>query len=314
MNDIKRRRDDREVEVKECKKDQNTAAEALAQYASSMVTDLHVIYERPHRAPELSERGQSSPTTQQQESGVNSKPPLQGESKQYCKVDPLAGLPPLPSRGQSGDERRQKKDLYRAICDDNWNKAKQILDQNPQFLTPVAPSRTPLHVAAMIGHVTVVDKLVELPSSESFVNKVDSNGYTALALASWYSGKNEVVDSLLRCEENNRMACIATKHDELPVVLAFDTNRMMLGHKLYSRTPLDRITNRQGAKLLRILIQTQCFGLALDLLQHHRGLLLVAINDEGWTPIYEIATLNTAILSPSELRHRNKLFHEYLRT
>ncbi|XP_028763287.1 uncharacterized protein LOC114721592 [Neltuma alba] len=61
VNDIMNRlkSDGWEVEVKECNRDQNKAADALAQYASSMVTNLHVIYER----------GQSSATTQQQESG-----------------------------------------------------------------------------------------------------------------------------------------------------------------------------------------------------------------------------------------------------
>ncbi|KAI9110564.1 hypothetical protein K1719_018430 [Acacia pycnantha] len=57
-----------------------------------------------------------------------------------------------------------------------------------------------------------------------------------------------------------------------------------------------------GSMLLHFCFNGQCLYIALDLLQRCEELLLVPKDEEGcWTPIHDITSLNTAILSRSKL-------------
>ncbi|XP_028763118.1 uncharacterized protein LOC114721471 [Neltuma alba] len=234
---------------------------------------------------------------------------LPGDFKQSAApidLDPLVGLQrpspesPRPNE-ESGEERDTwKDDLCHAICVDGWTDVKSIVDQNPNALTAEIDDkgRTTLHVAAMFGHVTIVEELLKLLPPQ-FLLRPDSFGDTALVLASRFAGITQVAKCLVN--KNSRIVCIPNKYGNLPVTVAFADGYQEMGRYLYSVTPLECLTGRWGSRLLRCCFHAQCFEIALNLLQQCEELLFMPANDEGWTPIREIATLNTTIIRPSEL-------------
>ncbi|XP_028794546.1 uncharacterized protein LOC114750166 [Neltuma alba] len=198
------------------------------------------------------------------------------------------------------EERAWKEDLCHAICGNKWSDAKAILDQNPNALTSVVShnGRTTLHVAAMIGHVTIAEELLKLLPPQ-FLLTLDSDGNTALVMASWFSGNTEVAKCLV--SKNSRVLEIPDMVGDLPVIVAFAKGYQEMGRYLYFVTPMECLTGRWGSRLLLHCLHAQCFDIALNLLQQCEELLLVPFNNLGTTPIRVIATLNTAIRSPGEL-------------
>ncbi|KAI9112844.1 hypothetical protein K1719_016161 [Acacia pycnantha] len=212
---------------------------------------------------------------------------------------------------ESGEEEEWKGDLCHAICENKWSDAKAILHQNPEALTSVIndTGRTALHVAAMFGHVTIVEELLKLLPPE-FLSTLDSEGYTAIALACWYNGSTQVAKCLV--DKNEDILGIENKNKFIPVTHAFSNNYIEMGCYLYSVTPLKYLTGIHGSKFLHFCFKAQCLDNALDLLQRCQELLLVPKDDEGWTPIHDIASLNTAILSPSELVFWKRWIYNYI--
>ncbi|XP_028763264.1 uncharacterized protein LOC114721576 [Neltuma alba] len=161
---------------------------------------------------------------------------------------------------ESGDEEREwKDDLFHAISSSKWSDAKAIVDQNSDALTAVIidQGRTTLHVAAMFGHVTIVEELLKLLPPE-FLLTGDSNGDTALVLACWFSGNTQVAKCLGK--RNSHILGISSRFDDLPVTVAFDNGHQELGRYLYSVTPLEYLKGHPGSKLLRVCFHAQCFG------------------------------------------------------
>ncbi|XP_054813255.1 uncharacterized protein LOC129313882 [Prosopis cineraria] len=157
-----------------------------------------------------------------------------------------------------GDQSGWKEDLNVALCDNNWRGVKAILDQNPNALTAkiAASGRTALHMAAMFGHVNIVEELLKLVPPE-FLGTGDSHGNTALALAT-----------------------------NTGSIQKWDVIFILKLHRNTSHT-------------------VGVLDIALDLLKQCPELLFVPTDDElsgkEWMPSHGIATLNAAILSPSEL-------------
>ncbi|KAI9081515.1 hypothetical protein K1719_036536 [Acacia pycnantha] len=227
--------------------------------------------------------------------GGTAERPNSGE--QLSEIEQSSARP----QEESGEEERGwKEGLCHAIFVNNWNDAKAILDQNPNALTAEIDDngRTTLHLAAMLGRVTILEELLKLLPPQ-FLPTDHYGGDTALALASRFNGIMQVAKCLVN--SNKDILCIPNKFDNIPVIVAFASGYKEMGRYLYSVTPLECLTDRRGSRLLHYCIQAQCFDIALNLLQQNEELLLVPIDDERRTPIHDIATLNTAILSPSEL-------------
>ncbi|KAI9071724.1 hypothetical protein K1719_046313 [Acacia pycnantha] len=174
---------------------------------------------------------------------------------------------------ESGEEEEWKGDLCHAICENKWSDAKAILHQNPEALTAVIndTGRTALHVAAMFGHVTIVEELLKLLPPQ-FLSTLDSEGYTAIALACWYNGSTQVGKCLV--DKNEDILGIENKNKFIPVTHAFSNNYIEMGCYLYSVTPLKYLTGIHGSKFLHFCFKAQCLDNALDLLQRCQELLL----------------------------------------
>ncbi|KAK4256060.1 hypothetical protein QN277_008973 [Acacia crassicarpa] len=203
---------------------------------------------------------------------------------------------------EPGEKRGFEEELNQAIFFNNWRKAKEILDENPNALTARIDSerKTALHLVAQYGYITMVEELLSLLPPK-FLETRDSEGFTALGLACWYNGNTHIAKCLVN--KNSRILAIPNKRDELPVTVAFANNFQEMGRYLYSVTPFDEcLKGCPGSKLICHFLQAQRFDIALNLLQHHEELLFVHEDFfETVAPICLIATLNTVILSPSEL-------------
>ncbi|KAK4256065.1 hypothetical protein QN277_008978 [Acacia crassicarpa] len=257
---------------------------------------------RPKSGEQLGEIEQSSESANQES----------GEIEQSSESSHEESGEIEQSSESSHEESGWKEDLCRVICANSWSDTKAILDQHPNALTAVIlnPGRTAIHVAAQFGNITIVKELLQLLPRE-FLLTVDSYGLTALALACWYNGNTQIAKCLVN--KNSDIVSIPTKDDFLPVTRAFENDFKEMGRYLYSATPLECFTGRLGSQLLRYCFQAQCFDIALNLLQQREGLLLVPYDIEGkYTPIHEIATLNTVILSPSKLIFWKRWIYDYI--
>ncbi|XP_054814085.1 uncharacterized protein LOC129314628 [Prosopis cineraria] len=203
--------------------------------------------------------------------------------------------------------------LYMAICANNWNSAKAFLDENPSALTAkITPSgKTALHVAVLFGHVTIVEELLKLVPPK-FLETADDFGNTPLVIAT-ITGITQVAEFLVN--KNDSILGIANSTDELPLTLAFLNGHQQMGRYLYSVTPFKFLhpqnSTLQGPMLLHCCLQTQCFDIALHLLKKCQELLFVS-DKEGWKPIYGIATMNSALTSPSDLVFWKQLVFHYI--
>ncbi|KAK4256052.1 hypothetical protein QN277_008966 [Acacia crassicarpa] len=229
--------------------------------------------------------------------------------EQLCEIEQSSPTP----HEQSGEEEGWKRKLCHAICVDCWNDAKAILDQNyPQALKAEigGKGRTALHVAAMFGRVTIVKKLLKLLKPECLKTK-DSEHFTALALACEHNGCLQVVECLVNA--NIELLGIENGEGELPAAQAIKLHLKKLGRYLYCATPLKHLTDHHGSMLIHHCFKAQHLEIALDLLQQREELLLVPNKKEGkWTPIHDIASLDTAILSPSKPVFWKRWIYNYI--
>ncbi|KAI9081502.1 hypothetical protein K1719_036523 [Acacia pycnantha] len=206
--------------------------------------------------------------------------------------------------------------LYKAICGNDWDRAKQFLNEDPSSVLTAkitSSGKTALHVAALFGHVSIVKEMVNLLSPEpELLETTDDFGNTPLFIAT-ITGITQVAECLVN--KNTNILGILNSTKELPITQAFLNGHQEMGRYLYNKTPLEYLhpekSPLQGAMLLRCCLQTQCFGIALDLLNRCPELLF-APDKEGWKPMHGIATMNSAIPSRNELVFWKRLIFDYI--
>ncbi|XP_028763147.1 serine/threonine-protein phosphatase 6 regulatory ankyrin repeat subunit B-like [Neltuma alba] len=156
--------------------------------------------------------------------------------------------------------------LYKAICDNNWEIAKALLEEKPYALTSTitASRETPFHVAAFFGHANIMKELLKLLGNPEFLEALDESGSTPLLTAT-ATGSIEVAKCPV--DKNSYLLCIPYyARSELPVTLAFVSGHHEMGRYLYSQTPLEylqplHLGHPLGPTLLRCCLQTECFDI-----------------------------------------------------
>ncbi|KAI9081494.1 hypothetical protein K1719_036515 [Acacia pycnantha] len=218
------------------------------------------------------------------------------------------------ARAKRMEEIANGETLYKEICGNNWTRAKEFLDKNPSELITTkitSTGKTSLHVAALFGHMSIVEKLVNLLLPPELLEITDDFGNTPLLIAT-VTGITPVAKCLVN--KNSNILRIPNSTKELPVTRAFLSGHLEMGRYLYYETPLECFDPKksplQGAMLLRCCLQTQCFDIAFHLLDRCPELLF-APDEEGWKPIHGIATLNSAIPSRNELLFWKRLIFDY---
>ncbi|KAJ1431097.1 Ankyrin repeat [Sesbania bispinosa] len=125
-----------------------------------------------------------------------------------------------------------------------------------------ASGRTLLHVAAIAGHVNVVEKLVK-EGEDKLVNMKDERGYTALALVSHYTGNTEIAKCMVENELGEKLLSMQNSDGEIPVLLAAANGRKKMTTYLYSRTPQEVLKRdfRDRVLLLERCITARIFDI-----------------------------------------------------
>ena len=133
---------------------------------------------------------------------------------------------------------------------------------------------TPLHIAALSGHVHVVEKLVAKLNPEDLEQREILLGYRPLDLAA-----SDGITEIARCmlSKNKRLAgiidtdtdflpvaiaSILGKKEILPVVIASNRGKKEMTRFLYSHTPPEMLSpqGKNGATLLSYCIASQILG------------------------------------------------------
>ncbi|KAF7820243.1 ankyrin repeat-containing protein NPR4-like isoform X1 [Senna tora] len=151
--------------------------------------------------------------------------------------------------------------MYKAICDNNWQIAREMVEQDSELLCArLTPSgQTPLHVAALFRHLNLVEELVKKSPKEN-LEIVDSFGNTPLIIA---IVTGDIGISKCMVERNTKILGIPTPSSELPVSLAFRYGHKEMGRYLYSVTPFEFLVPERGhlgPQLLRCCLLTQDLG------------------------------------------------------
>nr|XP_048326670.1 uncharacterized protein LOC125421520 [Ziziphus jujuba var. spinosa] len=162
----------------------------------------------------------------------------------------------------STDWVHQLEPLYNAVRDGDYNATKQIIETNPGVAKArITFSRmTAPHVAAMAGHMRVVNLLVQKMSPQD-LEITDDDGFTALTVAILSNPTRNIAESMV--SKNPRILTIKG-YNMLPVAMAFRYGHKELGQYLYSASlkycPNDLVRNPQdGATVICNAIYMQSF-------------------------------------------------------
>ena len=159
------------------------------------------------------------------------------------------------------DSRFQYMHFHKYVEIDDWDKAKMIIDKNPEAVCSTSCSgKTALHIAVIAGHVHIVKELVQLMPNKA-IEVRDVGGYTALALAARLNGIEEMAMCMISLNQN--LVSIKAMDGSIPIVLASGNGHKKMTRYLFTVTPLPILlqdNGRNGALLLSQCISNEIFG------------------------------------------------------
>ncbi|XP_059644115.1 protein ACCELERATED CELL DEATH 6-like isoform X2 [Cornus florida] len=197
--------------------------------------------------------------------------------------------------------------LYKAVHKGDWESTKYFLELDPNALTaPISEyGDTILHIAALAGHVKLVEELVYRTPEEK-LKLTNKSGETALSLAA-AGGTTKVARALVR--KNPTLLSKQNDYQLIPVVVAAQFGHVDMVNFLYYMTQEEDLDpeNRnsdQGAKLLNACIVAQIYDIALDLVLRYPELAIAEYKDsssETKSILNTLATRHLAFPSGSGL-------------
>ncbi|KAI3847501.1 hypothetical protein MKX03_029208 [Papaver bracteatum] len=203
--------------------------------------------------------------------------------------------------GSSYDDYTVYAPLYKAIFNNDWERAKAYLKHNPNAVSARLTSTgdTALHIAAVSGRVQLVKELVQLMPSEALEIKTHV-GCTAL-LHTAVTGSMEIAK--LMVEKNSNLLRIKNQFNFIPLVVSAINGNEVLLRYLYSVTPKEELDPRAGitgAAFLTSLVMADIYDIALDVLQRYPK-LATSRDPDGNTIINMLSIKPSAF--PSGNRH-----------
>lgn len=151
--------------------------------------------------------------------------------------------------------------LYKAVDGGDLEATKKYLDQHPDALysSLSTDGDIALHIAALAGHVDIVEELVGRMSAPEIAVK-QKNGSTALDFVA-IGGVTEIAELLV--EKNRKLPEITNYYEQIPLVVSALYGHRDLVQYLYLKTPieeLDPASTNHGAIFLTACILVEFYG------------------------------------------------------
>ncbi|KAJ9684844.1 hypothetical protein PVL29_017029 [Vitis rotundifolia] len=218
------------------------------------------------------------------------------------EVDRLDEQSPPAAASTGNADFSQYEKFEQALDRGSWNDVESFLNSNPDAVRArISPTGlTPLHVAALAGHVKVVEKLVDRLNPEDLEQKEYLLGCTPLALAA-SDGITEIAQSMIR--KNRTLANILDGDKILPVVVACNRGKREMTCFLYFHTGQEELApekGKNGATLLSYCIASKFLDIALDILEKYPS-LAVTLDMDGLIPLYVLGQTPSLFKSGTQL-------------
>ncbi|XLU71667.1 hypothetical protein S245_030720 [Arachis hypogaea] len=166
----------------------------------------------------------------------------------------------------------QYKALLTTVGNGDIHSTRKFLKDDPEALNAkiTLDGERALHVAALFGHVHIVEHLLEL-ISENDLELLNNFGMSVLLFAI-YSWDESINIKIAKCmvDKNQRLPTIAAAGDWLPVTWALQLGQIKTCRYLYSVTPFEALlpeNGDHGVDLLALCYYSKMFDLALDLVR-----------------------------------------------
>ncbi|XP_052203864.1 protein ACCELERATED CELL DEATH 6-like [Diospyros lotus] len=200
------------------------------------------------------------------------------------------------------DKEMHLMNLNKFLQKGDWTHVKYLLELYPDALTKKISlyGDTTLHIAAISGHVKIVEELVTMTSAKDLLLK-NNFGETALSLAAC-GGIVKVAKPLVR--KNIALLRVRNINNHIPVVVAAQFGHIEMVRYLYYMTleeELDPKRSKQGAKLLTTCIVAQIYDVALDLVRKFPDLSITILEEPPGGTLNTLATRHSAFPSGTQL-------------
>ncbi|KAK9272397.1 hypothetical protein L1049_002769 [Liquidambar formosana] len=182
-------------------------------------------------------------------------------------------------RGENGGNHDVYHMLYKSADEGDLETINKVLNDNPDALMACFPPSNDraLHVAALAGHVKVVERLVMQMEREDLALRNDVD-FTALHYAAG-TGIKEMAECMV--EKNPDLVSLPGQ-GLLPVLFASLDGHKCMASYLYDQTPkaaLSPVGGHAGATLLTSSIRTDAYELVWKLLEDHPDLVFARDGD-----------------------------------
>ncbi|CAL5426150.1 unnamed protein product [Camellia sinensis] len=188
--------------------------------------------------------------------------------------------------------------LFKLVHKGDWGQIKHFLELHPDALSAKISSygETALHIAALSGHVKIVEELVNMTSVED-LKLINDYGETALSLAAG-GGITRVAKPLVR--KNHDLLGIKNINGVIPVVVAAQFGHTDMVHFLYYMTQEEDLDP-----------ETSSQDIALDLVLWFPELATAVLEGHTGGTLNTLATRNSAFPSRTQLVCWKKWIYSY---
>ncbi|KAA0055403.1 ankyrin repeat-containing protein [Cucumis melo var. makuwa] len=210
--------------------------------------------------------------------------------------------------------------LHQAALKGDWEAANDIFKKDTSWITKKITIRenTALHIAAAAKHISFVEKLVKLYSSNDFDLAIKNrDGRPALAYAA-ISGIVRIAETIVDNDHKLRDPVDDAHLKYLPLLSSVFYKLKDMASYLFSQTNFDALQTTQQLNLLLATVDSDYYDIALDILKKKPELAKERVEENGETALHLLARKPNAIGSSNKLcfwkKYINSRFNRIYRT